>query len=343
MATFKKNTICKKDLLRTPKNQNKTTLSCLSHVKRLADPETGVIKRPVCPGLYSDTCFLGDNSGSMSSMGRSPEDGARLFAEQYHALGVANSGQTPTYLAFAVFSTTCEEVYADDPAKLTQKQIDLCAHSMRPTNLTRFYDSAIEQLAAQAKRIRASYATLSPAVRRLVPLDQYAAVVFATLTDGQDNMSNLCDGPALKRAFNRHKVEFGAKILFIAANMSAEDVGKNYGIDEDACLQMGSDQLHSQEAFKAVTSACMREASCGAPQYRSATIPNRQTFTGLERMSSCSVGEAQLYGAPPQYSAPGTKDNSGQPDLHLSHFGGHGLTRAGGLRRQNAMNSPFGV
>jgi len=161
--------------------------------------------------------------------------------------------------------------------------------------MTRFYDSAIEQLAAQAKRIRASYATLSLAVRRLVPLDQYAAVVFATLTDGQDNMSNLCDGPALKRAFNRHKVEFGAKILFIAANMSAEDVGESYGIDGDACLQMGSDQLHSQEAFKAVTSACLRQASCSVPQYFS--VPLRPTFTGLERMTSCGTSEAQRYGA----------------------------------------------
>jgi hypothetical protein len=242
----------------------------------------------------------------MATMGRSPEDGARLFAEQYHALGVANSGQTPTYLAFNVFSNTCVEVYSDDPANLTQKQIDLCAYSMRPTNMTRFYDSAIEQLAAQAKRIRASYATLSLAVRRLVPLDRYAAVVFATLTDGQDNMSNLCDGAALKRAFDRHKAEFGAKILFIAANMSAEDVGEIYGIDEDACLQMGSDQLHSQEAFKAVTSACLRQASCGAPQRRSGNM-SYPTFTGLERMSSCATSEAQRYSAHPvqgrQYTA----------------------------------------
>ena len=274
---------------------SKKPLACLGNVKRIPDPETNVIKRPDCPGLYSDTCFLGDNSGSMSSMGRSPEDGARLLAEQYKALGIANRGQTPTSLVFAVFSTTCVEVYAGDPGKLTQKQIDRCAYSMRPTNMTRFYDSAIEQLSAQAKRIRASYANLPLAVRRLVPLNQYAAVVFATLTDGQDNMSNLCDGPALKRAFDRHKAEFDAKIIFIAANMSAEDVGESYGIDKDSCLQMGSDQLHSQEAFKSVTNACLREASCGdPPSYNSAT------FTSLERMTSCSISEAQRYSAPVQ-------------------------------------------
>ena len=268
---------------------SKKPLACLGNVKRIPDPETNVIKRPDCPGLYSDTCFLGDNSGSMSSMGRSPEDGARLLAEQYKALGVANSGQTPTCLVFAVFSTTCVEVYVGDPGNLTQKQIDLCAYSMRPTDMTRFYDSAVEQLSAQAKRIRASYANLPVAVRRLVPLDQYAAVVFATLTDGYDNMSKVCDGPSLKRAFDRHKAEFGAKIIFIAANMSAEYVGESYGIDKNSCLQMGSDQLHSQEAFRAVTNACLREASADPPSYNSAT------FTSLERMTSCSLREAKRY------------------------------------------------
>lgn len=36
----------------TSKQQNKIT--CLDHVKRVADPETGVIKRPDCPGLCSE-------------------------------------------------------------------------------------------------------------------------------------------------------------------------------------------------------------------------------------------------------------------------------------------------
>jgi len=308
----------------SPKNQNKTTLSCFSHVKRSTNSKPEQIKRPNCSSLYSDTCFLGDNSGSMSTMGRAPEDGARLFAEQYRDLGLANKEQTPTHLVFAVFSNTCVEVYSGDPANLTQKQIDRCAYSMRPTRMTRFYDSAIEQLTAQAKRIRDSYATLPLETRRLVPLDQYGSVVFATLTDGYDNMSTLCDEAALKRAFDRHKAEFGAKILFIAANMSAEDVGARYGLDEDVCLQMGSDQLHSQEAFKAVTGACLREASSyTVPSYRS--VPLRPTFTGLQRMTSCGVNEAQRYGAYGAHlvrSAPikDVKENSGR------------------LRRQNAIN-----
>ena len=305
-------------------NQKNTTLSCFSHVKRATASKTDQIKRPDSFGLYSDTVFLGDNSGSMATMGRAPEDGARLFAEKYRDLGVANKAQTPTCLVFAVFSTTCVEVYSGDPANLTQNQIDLCAHSMRPTNLTRFYDSAIEQLTAQAKRIRESYATLPLETRRLVPLDQYGSVVFATLTDGHDNVSTLCDGPALKRAFNRHKAEFGAKIIFIAANMSAKDVGESYGIDEDACLQMGSDQIHSQEAFKAITSACLRQASGSVP------LMAHQTFTGLQRQASCSPSEAQ------QYSAPVKGTNFVQPQgfPQLPPLGG-------GLRRQNAMNSPF--
>ena len=95
--------------------------------------------------------------------------------------------------------------------------------------------------------------------------------------------------------------------------MSAEDVGASYGLDEDACLQMGSDQLHSQEAFRAVTGACLREASSsGPPSYRS--VPSRPTFTGLERMTSCGINEAQRYNYTSAPSAPvkGNKKNPGR-------------------------------
>ncbi len=268
-------------------------LSCLGHVKRVSTTENGTPTRPPAPGLYSDTCFHGDNSGSMASMGRAPEDGGRNFAKQYRDFGKANSGETKTHLTYGVFSTEYHQVFSDDPAKLTESQIDQCAHAMRPTASTKFYDTAIAQLNAQAARVRAEYASLAPAVRRLVPMNQFAAVVFATLTDGMDNQSVICDEAALKRAFARHKQEFGATIMFIAANMNAEQIGQTYGLDGGDCLQMGSDQHYSQAAFQAVTSACLRGCSGAPPPPRSL---RQSTFTGLERVTSCSATEANRYG-----------------------------------------------
>ena len=245
-----------------------------------------------------------------------------------------------------MFSTTAREVFAGAPATLTQQQIDQCAYSMRPTNMTRFFDTAIEQLVAQSKRIRTAYAALPPATRRLIPLDKFAAVVFATLTDGLDNMSNLCDAAALNRAFKRHKTEFGAKILFIAANMSAVQVGATYGIDAGECLQMGADQEHSQEAFAAVTTACMRGASSGVANSAPGRAPPRPTFSAGARQRSCGVAEAAYYGtalpAPGrQCTAPvqSAKGSMAAPPPRLPLRAPPRPVR-GGLQRQYAMN-PF--
>ena len=351
----------------TSTSTKKISLACFGHVKRVADPESGDLTfprsqffghtseyfRPPAPGLHSDTTWLGDCSGSMGSMGRSPEDGGRLFAQQYATLGKSNSGQTPTHLTYAVFSTKMREVYNGDPADMTQEQINECACAMRPTNMTRFYDSAVEQLAAQGKRIRQAYAALPKATRRLVPLNEFAAAVFATLTDGMDNQSTLCDGAALKRAFARHKLEFGAKILFIAANMSAKNVGASYGIDEDNCLQVGADEEHSRGGFAAATQACLRSASSAVHQHSS---PERgqhpPMFSALARASSCGYQESQLYnGAHPaqgrQCTAPiqGHKGNTAWPKgrpqapvLGINPPPAPPRFGRSNLRRQNAMN-----
>jgi len=326
-------------------SKTQITLAALGHVKRVPDPETGELLRPPAPGLYSDTVFVGDHSGSMASMGRAPEDGGRQFAEQYHDLGKSNTGQTPTHLSFVVFSTTAREVFVGDPSSLTQQQIDQCAYSMRPTNLTRFFDTAVEQLVAQSKRIREAYAALPARTRRLIPLNKFAAVVFATLTDGLDNMSNLCDAAALNRAFKRHKSEFGAKILFIAANMSAVKVGATYGIDADECLQMGADQEHSQEAFAAVTTACMRGASSGAANSAPSRVPPRPTFSTGARQRSCGVAEAARYGtALPAFGRQCTVPVQSAKGSLIQPMGSMAPPPPrpvrGGLQRQYAMN-PF--
>lgn len=324
-------------------NKNIIPLASLGHIKRTDG------SRPDVPGLYSDTCYHGDCSGSMSSMGRSPEDGGRHFAERYRTLGKSNAGQTNTHLTYGVFSTKYKKVFEGDPGDMTQAEIDACAIAMRPTNMTNFYDTTVAQITAQGKRIREAYSDLPLSTRRLIPLTKFASVIFAILTDGMDNESVLHNGASMRRALDRHKKEFGAQILFIAANMSAQEVGAKYGIDEEACLQMGSDQQHSQEAFRAVTNACLRQASSGAAQYRCAP----PAFTPLERMTSCGANEALRHGvnrAHPvqgrQCTAPvqGTNGKFVQPrgPARAQHIGMLPPPPTLPLRRQNAMNPlPF--
>ena len=266
------------------------TLSCFSHVKRTAGGS-----RPVVTGKYSDTVFHGDNSGSMSSMGSSPEDGGREFAKEYRDFGRRQCQQgTTSHLTYSVFSTKYHQIFSGAPADLTEEDIDKCAKAMRATDSTKFFDTAVGQIASQAKRVRAAYDAQPLAVRRLVPLRDFASVVFATLTDGKDNESVLCTGADLRTAFAEHKATFGAKILFLAANMDAQAVGARYGLDAGQCLQMGSDPHYSGGAMRAVTQVALREASGSL-----GGGPRPPMFGVGMRQQSCGGGEFNRYTSAP--------------------------------------------
>ena len=70
--------------------------------------------------------------------------------------------------------------------------------------------------------------------------------------------------------------------------MNAEEVGHRYGVDAGQCLQMGSDYATGSGALKSMTACALR---CASQQ------PAPPAFTGMERTASCSVSEAQRYGA----------------------------------------------
>ena len=76
---------------------------------------------------------------------------------------------------------------------MTDEDIDNCEKAMVPTNMTNFYDTTIDQLDKQGARIERKYSELSKKTRELVPLDTFASVVFAILTDGCDNVSTKYD------------------------------------------------------------------------------------------------------------------------------------------------------
>lgn len=110
-------------------------------------------------------------------------------------------------------------------------------------------------------------------------------LVFAILTDGKDNRSKHTR-IEMKNVIENYQKEFGAKILFIAANMDAKSVGKDYGINKNSCLQMGSDPKFSLNAMKSVTQASIRSYSNNT---------NKPSFTSMEREKSCSSKEAFKY------------------------------------------------
>lgn len=254
-----------------------SSLLCMDSIKRMNN------ERPTVTLMYSDTVFHGDNSASMSSMGDSPSMGARTFVEKYKHMSI--DLKSDIHLVFGVFSDKYIEVYNGNPKDMTDEEILKCEQSMNPKDMTKFYDTTIEQLVNQGKRIEKKYNELSKETRNLVPLDKYANVVFAILTDGVDNASYEHDSEALKEYIHNHKTKYNASILFMAANMSAIDVGNKYGLNKEDCLQMGSDPTYSLNAMNSLTNVCSRRASNSGDML----------ITPLMRSQSCSQDELDTY------------------------------------------------
>ena len=100
--------------------------------------------------------------------------------------------------------------------------------------------------------------------------------VFATFTDGLDNHS-IADANALKRAIQKHEGEYEVVCMFLAANISAEDSGAQFGFQQNYCMQMGSDPQTSANALRSCSAAMTRAVTQGS---------QRSQFTLLERESS---------------------------------------------------------
>ena len=273
------------------------SLSCLSHVKR-----SGSSIRPDAPPLYTDTVFHGDNSGSMSSMGSAPQKGAIDFGKEYKKLGEKTDHSS--HLTFGVFSTNYLKVFSGNPRDLTDGIIEQFGSAMFPTNSTCFFDTTIKQIKAQQKRVLKAYSKLPVATRNLVNLNNFASVVFTIMTDGEDNYSTKYDCRSLRSFLLEHQEKYGAKIMFIAANMSAEQVGDNYGIPKGNCLQMGSDPYYAGIAMTNLTAACVRQSS----QPNSSLSPPPPAFTLVQQVSSCSYNEYTQYNSPSQ-----SIDQNGHP------------------------------
>lgn len=251
-------------------------LSSINHVKR----SNGL--RPLPPAFKVFARFHGDASGSMVSMGDAPKEGAKNFVTQYRDF--AKKHPNTTTLDFVTFSETTKHSYSGKADNLKDLDITRCMSDMNPTYSTKLYDTTIAAITQMKTTIDHAYDSLSSETKKLISKRDFS-VVFALLTDGMDNRS-FSNREDMRQTIMDFKKNYGAECIFLAANMSAENVGMDYGFDPTSCLQMGSDPHHAENAMKSMTSACLRSSSQNSSGLK---------FTKVERQVSCGVAESQLY------------------------------------------------
>lgn len=268
-----------------PKKNYKMKLSCFTHTKRAANA------RPPAPPLYTDTAWCGDRSGSMGSMGRSPQEGARGFLEEHKKMAIELKCKNGYFVELTTFDDEAHTYYDGDAQKIQERDLTIAESSMVPRGRTRFYDTAIECIGRQQDRIDAVFQTFPKNVQMLIKDQKWYACVFVTFTDGLDN-SSLSNKTDLNKCVAEHRKTYDATCLFLAANQNADTVGRDMGFESSECLQMGSDRRSSKMALKSATSASLRtvtgESSC---------------FTQCERQSSCNATENLMYSNTPMGAA----------------------------------------
>jgi len=262
-----------------------STLSCLSHVKR-----NNSIERPPAPTLYTDVCWCGDRSGSMCSMGEAPMDGGKHFMKEHRENAEKMKNVIGYHVDFTSFDDDAETYYDDDATNIKKEDIENAGLAMSPRGCTRFYDTAIECISRQQKRVNDIKEKLTPEQKRLYYDNSHLInVVFATFTDGYDNKS-VADAAELKRVIQKHENEYGAVCMFLAANISADTCGEQFGFQKNFCMQMGSDPVSSASALRSCSAAMTRAVTQGSQNCQ---------FTQLERELSVNPNQ-NMFVTPPR-------------------------------------------
>ena len=255
------------------------TLSCYHAVKR-----TDGNARPAPAASYINAVFVGDRSGSMSSMGVVPQEGAADFLRKHRELAEKNP-ESEIFVTVVTFDNRSQVAYSGDAKDITELDIRRVKECMIPRSTTRLIDTAIEEIEKQAKAIKVAKrrwqnsrarSRISHEVRRLKPT---MASSFTLLTDGDDNES-LLTSRDLNDAIKYHQKTHKTVCLFAAANQDAMRAGGCYGFERDRSLQIGSDIDCARAAFDSCNAAAVRSATGGVADY-----------TKAEREASCSIDD----------------------------------------------------
>lgn len=266
-----------------------TTLSCLSHVKRVLDSESQQLIRPPVPPIFTVLELLVDRSGSMQALGSIPTTGTSNFIKKHREL--ARQTGAKTFFSLTTFDDTAT-TYLDniDIATIVQigntigtatKKLEL-VDILFPRGCTLLVDTMYKRLLALSRKIRSIIAEMPRKVRALKPK---IAGVFLTITDGQDNRSERWRDTDLHALVTRQKTK-GISVLFLGANQDAIQTAAKFGIQAGHAMTFGTTPQAAEAAFRSATQAAYRCTTVNATD-RGATAP--PAFTPLERQSSAPI------------------------------------------------------
>ena len=222
--------------------------------------------------LYSIEVFVGDRSGSMRSMGESPQVGTHEFITERHK-NACDKNINGDFIC-VTFDSEATQVFNKPLKNITKKDIHLAVVEMTPRNTTRLVDTIYETIEKMIKMVEKFKKKLS---REVLTLDPNIKLVIAILTDGDDNVSERTDKD-LNKLINIFKEDYGGVVLFLAANQDSIKTGEKFGISKGECITFSSNVEGSKNVFKSANMAVSRAYS--------SNFSNGDYFTKQERNAS---------------------------------------------------------
>jgi hypothetical protein len=264
------------------------SLSCLLHVKRVPN-EDGNLLRPPAPALIVVQELLVDRSHSMTSLGASPTQGTLIFIADQKQL--ARETGAKVYFSLTTFDDIATTYIDNVPVGQVNPTSTEMVEMIRPRGATLLVDTMYARLCALSSKVKSVVASLPREIRDLKPK---VTVIFAVITDGQDNRSTLCTDTDLNELITKKRAE-GFAILFLAANQDAIETAKRWNIDPDCAQTFGATPMKTKACFKSASAATARAVSGYVPG-----------FTKRERQSTAPAqpvwgsGGVGYSGAPPR-------------------------------------------
>jgi len=268
-------------------------LSCLKAVKRGVDG-----KRPEPVAAYVDAAAVLDRSGSMAPLLPGAQTGVRIWLEQ-------QKKTVGGFVEVVTFDDIVEKPYSGWSSMMMSADIARILGALSARGLTRLYDTAVETIHRQMKRLEAWRAAL-PKARAFTCLDVKPVAVLFVLTDGQDNVSRVADQAAFKRALALTVAKWNTVTIFAAANQDAMAAGRAYGFAPETILQMDAAPAAVTAVFRSATASQARACSGAPPR-----------MTKMERMTSAPSHHHQCT-APAAYGPYGSDDDDSDDDTNWS-------------------------
>ena len=265
----------------------------------------------IAPPAYTDVTIVVDRSGSMCDVGAAVREGTAELLQKHTTAAlrqVPSSGDAiPYFIRIVSFDNTATVLYSGDATELCLADgtldIDQLARiyeGLVPRGTTRLIDTAMEEIREQQARVVGIKAGWSPSTRALNPR---LAIVFALLTDGDDNHSTRCPDD-LKRCVHAHRADLDVACQFVAANQDATAQGARFGFPPETCLQMDADPQHARAAMRCVADSAMRTMSGIAPGFSMAERTASSQVEIDESFGSHSAGITPCCSAADYYGAP---------------------------------------